>query len=131
MPVFWTAQIPHIVEKPSVLHALQSSLLSTNIQSRKLAADMLISSVYSKPPIGYDSVLKAFGTYEQLLQKHEKGVNRFASWLKAFEITIGNRGVMGSMVGAGSELRRSNTNSEPINDTNLIEYAVSDLQVPL
>ena len=75
--------------------------------------------------MGYDLVMRSFGSYEGGLELPTKGVNRFATWLKAFEATMSSRGMMGSKVGAGHELRRSTTNADGVDDSALAEYAVS------
>lgn len=102
------------------------SVLSPHLASRKYAVDILTYLLYYEPPDGYDSVLGSFNTYEKILNLPSRGINRYATWLKYFEMTISSRGVMGSMVGAGHELRRSTTNGEAVDDTALAEYAVSN-----
>jgi len=115
------------INKPAILTGILGSVLSPQLASRKYAVDILTYFLYYDIPEGYDLVLRSFQTYEKGLDMPNKGVNRFATWLKAFEATISSRGVMGSLVGAGMELRRSTTNTEPVDDTALTEYAVSHL----
>lgn len=99
--------------------------MSPHLAARKYAVDIMTYFLYYDIPEGYDLVLKSFQNYETGLDTSTKGINRFATWLKTFESTIRSRGVMGSMVGAGLELRRSTTNTESVDDTALAEYAVS------
>ena len=104
---------------------ITGSILSPNLTARKYAVDILTYFLYYDIPEGYDLVMRSFGSYETGLELPSKGVNRFATWLKTFEATISSRGMMGSMVGAGHELRRSTTNADGVDDSALAEYAVS------
>lgn len=101
------------------------SILSPNIQARKHAIDILTYFLYYNTPEGYDLVLRAFKSYEIGLDMHQKGINRFATWLKMFETTVSSRGMMGSLVGVGPELRKSAINAGVVNDAALADYAVS------
>ncbi len=116
------------MQKPQIVASIASSLVSPNLLSRKVAAEILVFFCHwdenNPDRVGLGLVLNAFHQLEQRLNSAvadlAKKVGRFDVWLRQLEQTIDGRGRMGSMVGVSKDLKGQD-------DSAIMDYCVSKM----
>ena len=114
------------MQKPQIVASIANSLISPNLLSRKVAAEILVFFCHwdenNPNRIGLSLVLNAFDQLEQRLNiavaDLANKVGRFDKWLMQLGQTIDGRGRMGSMVGVSKDLKGQD-------DGSIMDYCVS------
>ncbi|CAG8599928.1 3863_t:CDS:10 [Ambispora gerdemannii] len=113
----WGAQ--DALAHPKCIHSITFSLVSPQLATRKLVAEVLSFLCYCEIPVGHNLVLAGFDQLMQFQAEH----GRFDAWMRMLENTIDGRGRMGSFVNASEEYRKGGIGI----DSSLMEYALSNL----
>ena len=100
---------------PSIVTQMASSLTSPHLPTRKSLLDLLCFLTYWNDGEAHGLVLAAL---EALSSQNESG-GCYDSWFKSLEHSLSGRGMMGSLVGASEEIKRTGGI-----DSSLNEYAV-------
>jgi cytokinesis protein len=102
---------------PTCIYSITFSLVSPQLSTRKLVAEVLSFFCYCEIPTGHNLVL---GGFDQLMQfQSEHG--RFDAWMRVLENTIDGRGRLGSFVNANDEYKKGGIGM----DGSLMEYSVN------
>ena len=101
---------------PSIVTQIASSLTSPHLPTRKSLLELLCFLTYWNDGEAYGLVLTAL---EALSASHNEGGGCYDSWFKSLEHSLSGRGMMGSLVGASEEIKRTGGI-----DSSLNEYAV-------
>jgi cytokinesis protein len=114
------------VQKPQIVFAIASSLISPHMACRKVAGEILVFFCHwdeqNPERVGLRLVLRGFEIVEQQLNTavtdlaHKVG--RFDVWLRQLEAAIDGRGRMGSAVGVSKDLKGQD-------DGSILDYCVS------
>ncbi|CAG8616739.1 494_t:CDS:10 [Acaulospora morrowiae] len=113
----WGAQ--EALSHPTCIYSITFSLVSPQLNTRKLVAEVLSFFCYCEIPTGHNLVL---GGFDQLMQfRSEHG--RFDAWMRILESTIDGRGRHGSLVNAAEEYKKSGMGI----DGSLMEYALANM----
>ncbi|CAG8584202.1 10129_t:CDS:10 [Ambispora leptoticha] len=113
----WGAQ--EALTHPQCIYSITFSLVSPQLNTRKLVAEVLSFLCYCEIPVGHNLVLAGFDQLKQFQAEH----GRFDAWMRMLENTIDGRGRMGSFVNASEEYRKGGIGI----DSSLMEYALSNL----
>ncbi|KAK9688408.1 hypothetical protein K7432_014412, partial [Basidiobolus ranarum] len=113
----WGAQ--EALEQPKVIINITYSLDSAFLPTRKLVAEFLTFICYFETR-GCDYVLKGLDQVKRARNHHL----RFEAWMKSLENTIDGRGILGSLVGASEEVKKSAGA-----DRELVEYVITNLML--
>ena len=98
---------------------MASSLTSPHLPTRKVVLELLCFLTYWNDGEAHGLVLAAL---EALSTSHNESGGCHDSWFKSLEESLSGRGVMGSLVGASEEVKRTGGI-----DSSLNEYAVCHL----
>ncbi|CAG8658878.1 1660_t:CDS:10, partial [Funneliformis mosseae] len=113
----WGAQ--EALSHPTCIHSITFSLISQQLNTRKLVAEVLSFLCYCEIPTGHNLVL---GGFDQLKQfRAEPG--RFDAWMNILENTINSRGRYGSLVNASEEFKKGGIGI----DGSIMEYVLSNM----
>ncbi|RHZ87381.1 hypothetical protein Glove_37g48 [Diversispora epigaea] len=113
----WGAQ--EALSHPTCIYSITFSLVSPQLNTRKLVAEVLSFFCYCEIPTGHNLVL---GGFDQLMQfQSEHG--RFDAWMRMLENTIDGRGRYGSLVNASEEYKKGGVGV----DNSLMEYALANM----
>ncbi|CAG8746251.1 6207_t:CDS:2, partial [Funneliformis caledonium] len=113
----WGAQ--EALSHPTCIHSITFSLISQQLNTRKLVAEVLSFLCYCEIPTGHNLVL---GGFDQLMQfRAESG--RFNAWMNILENTINSRGRYGSLVNASEEFKKGGIGI----DGSIMEYVLSNM----
>ncbi|KAF8803585.1 hypothetical protein BYT27DRAFT_7225940 [Phlegmacium glaucopus] len=104
---------------PSIVTQITSSLTSPHLPTRKSLLDLLCFLTYWNDGEAHGLVLAAL---EALSTSHNEGGGCYDSWFKSLEHSLSGRGMMGSLVGASEEIKRTGGI-----DSSLNEYAFTNL----
>ncbi|CAG8768523.1 11408_t:CDS:2, partial [Gigaspora rosea] len=96
----WGAQ--EALTHASCIHSITFSLVSPQLNTRKLVAEVLSFFCYCEIPTGHTLVLEGFDQHQRFLNEH----GRFDAWMRVLENTIDGRGRYGSMVDASDEFKK-------------------------
>ncbi|CAI2192627.1 87_t:CDS:10, partial [Funneliformis geosporum] len=113
----WGAQ--EAISHPTCIHSITFSLITQQLNTRKLVAEVLSFLCYCEIPTGHNLVLEGF---DQLMQfRAETG--RFNAWMNILENTINSRGRYGSLVNASEEFKKGGIGI----DGSIMEYVLSNM----
>lgn len=101
---------------PSIVTQMASSLTSPHLPTRKSLLDLLCFLTYWNDGEAHGLVLAAL---ESLSTSQNESGGCYDSWFKFLEHSLSGRGMMGSLVGASEEIKRTGGI-----DSSLNEYAV-------
>ncbi|KAK9766452.1 hypothetical protein K7432_004474 [Basidiobolus ranarum] len=113
----WGAQ--EALEQPKVIINITYSLDSAFLPTRKLVAEFLTFICYFEAR-GCDYILKGLDQVKRARNHHL----RFEAWMKSLENTIDGRGILGSLVGASEEIKKTAGA-----DRELVEYVITNLML--
>lgn len=121
----WKIGALDAMDKPQIVASIAGSLVSPNLASRKVAAEILVFFCHwdasNTNRVGLGLVINAFDQLEQRLNLAiadlANKVGRFDVWMKQLEQTIDGRGRMGSMVGVSNDLKGTD-------DGSIMDYCV-------
>ncbi|CAG8544118.1 19641_t:CDS:10 [Racocetra fulgida] len=102
----------------SCIHSITFSLISPQLNTRKLVAEVLSFFCYCEIPTGHTLVLEGFDQHQRFLNEH----GRFDAWMRVLENTIDGRGRYGSLVDASDEFKKGGIGM----DSSLMEYVLID-----
>ncbi|WFC97408.1 hypothetical protein MYAM1_000120 [Malassezia yamatoensis] len=109
------------LQHPKCISGITQSLVSSQLSTRKQAADILLFLCHWEKPEGHRLVLQ--GMDDLCATRNLPG--RFHGWFTALESAIDGRGRMGSLVGASDEVRRLQMSSMP--ESGLTEYVANNM----
>ncbi|KAF9582185.1 hypothetical protein BGW38_000535, partial [Lunasporangiospora selenospora] len=112
----WGAQ--EAIKHPLCISALCFSVTSPQLQTRKLAVEVLTFLCYCEVPMGHRLVLEGLDQ----MQEYWKESARFDAWMRILENTIDGRGRFGTMVGMSEDLKKTGAQ-----DSQVIEYVLSNV----
>ncbi|CAG8571524.1 10077_t:CDS:10, partial [Cetraspora pellucida] len=104
---------------PSCIHSITFSLVSPQLNTRKLVAEVLSFFCYCEIPTGHTLVLEGFDQHQRFLNEH----GRFDAWMRVLENTIDGRGRYGSLVDASEEFKKGGIGM----DSSLMEYVLANM----
>ncbi|CAJ0903052.1 16325_t:CDS:10, partial [Entrophospora sp. SA101] len=104
---------------PTCIYSITFSLVSSQLNTRRLVAEVLSFFCYCEIPTGHNLVL---GGFDQLMQFQNEHY-RFDAWMRILENTIDGRGKLGSLVNASDEYKKGGIGV----DNSLMEYSLSNL----
>ncbi|ORX92728.1 FH2-domain-containing protein [Basidiobolus meristosporus CBS 931.73] len=113
----WGAQ--EALEQPKVIINITYSLDSAFLPTRKLVAEFLTFICYFESR-GCDYILKGL---DQVMRARNHHL-RFEAWMKSLENTIDGRGILGSLVGASEEIKKTAGR-----ESELVEYVITNLML--
>ncbi|CAG8759115.1 6976_t:CDS:10, partial [Dentiscutata erythropus] len=113
----WGAQ--EALTHPSCIHSITFSLVSPQLSTRKLVAEVLSFFCYCEIPTGHTVVLEGFDQHQRFLNEH----GRFDAWMRVLENTIDGRGRYGSLVDASDEFKKGGVGM----DNSLMEYVLANM----
>ncbi len=106
---------------PTCIHNITFSLVSQQLNTRKVVAEILSFFCHFEIPTGHNLVLEGFDQFMQF--RVENG--RFNAWMGILENTIDSRGRFGSLVNASGEFKKGGIGI----DGSLMEYAVIEINI--
>ncbi|CAG8496889.1 4842_t:CDS:10, partial [Scutellospora calospora] len=113
----WGAQ--EALTHSSCIHSITYSLVSPQLNTRKLVAEVLSFFCYCEIPTGHTLVLEGFDHHQKFLNEH----GRFDAWMRVLENAIDGRGRYGSLVDASEEFKKGGTGI----DNSLMEYVLANM----
>ncbi|CAG8488845.1 26939_t:CDS:10 [Racocetra persica] len=113
----WGAQ--EALTHSSCIHSITFSLVSPQLNTRKLVAEVLSFFCYCEIPTGHTLVLEGFDQHQKFLNEH----GRFDAWMRVLENTIDGRGRYGSLVDASDEFKKGGIGM----DSSLMEYVLANM----